>query len=99
MEGRELTADEQQELSDYQQKLKVFREELKKVLEERRNEVEERRRSGDRSAVESQAAQKTPQAPKKPSFCSEASTTQYIFDGCKVQNNIVYVSRREFGKG
>ena len=28
-----------------------------------------------------------PKAPPKPSFCSENITTQYVFDGCKVQVN------------
>uniref|UniRef100_A0A0N4Z052 Pepsin-I3 domain-containing protein n=1 Tax=Parastrongyloides trichosuri TaxID=131310 RepID=A0A0N4Z052_PARTI len=37
------------------------------------------------------APTKMPEAPTKPSFCSEESTTQYIFDGCKVQGNKVYV--------
>jgi len=91
LEGRDLTSDEQAELREYQQKLTTFRTELKQLLEERRSEAEERRRSGDRSALENQSTQKTPQAPKKPSFCSEQATTQYIFDGCKVQNNVVYV--------
>jgi hypothetical protein len=92
LEGRDLTSDEQNELKEYQQKLSTFRQELKKILEERRTEMEERRRSGDnKTPTEVQTTQKTPQAPKKPSFCSEAATTQYIFDGCKVQNNVVYV--------
>jgi len=92
LEGRELSSEEQDELHEYQQKLTTFRQELKKILEERRNEAEQRRQNGDnKAAVENQTTQKTPQAPKKPSFCSEAATTQYIFDGCKVQNNIVYV--------
>jgi hypothetical protein len=32
-----------------------------------------------------------PKPPQKPSFCSGDTTTQYIFDGCKVQNGKVYV--------
>ncbi|KAI6184085.1 Proteinase inhibitor I33, aspin domain-containing protein [Aphelenchoides bicaudatus] len=92
LEGRDLTSDEQEELKEYEGKLKTFRQELKQILEERRAELEERRRSGDRSsALENQTARKTPEAPKKPSFCSEQATTQYIFDGCKVQNNNLYV--------
>jgi uncharacterized damage-inducible protein DinB len=76
LEGRDLSSDEQQELREYQEKLASFRQELKQVLEERRNELEERRRNGDRTGVENQTSQKTPQAPKKPSFCSEQATTQ-----------------------
>lgn len=90
MDGRTLTSDETEELREYQQKLTTFRQELKQLLEERRAEVEERRRSGDRSAVENKTEQKTPKAPTKPSFCSEQATTQYIFDGCKVQVTFPY---------
>lgn len=31
---------------------------------------------------------KRPEPPKKPSFCSEKATTQYVFDGCSVQVKI-----------
>ncbi|KAI6172168.1 Pepsin inhibitor Dit33 [Aphelenchoides besseyi] len=85
LEGRELTADEQQELRDYEQKLAAVRKQIKSI-------VEERRRNGEAGiSNESLKNQKTPEAPKKPSFCSSEATTQYIFDGCKVQNNAVYV--------
>lgn len=57
-------------------------------MEQRKAELEARR-SG--AAVSSAAQIKTPEPPKKPSFCSDQTTTQYIFDGCKVQNNVVYV--------
>uniref|UniRef100_A0A1I7RQ36 Pepsin-I3 domain-containing protein n=2 Tax=Bursaphelenchus xylophilus TaxID=6326 RepID=A0A1I7RQ36_BURXY len=88
LEGRELTADEQKELTEYQGKLTTFREELRNVMEQRKAELEARR-SG--AAVSSAKPIQTPEPPKKPSFCSEQTTTQYIFDGCKVQNNMVYV--------
>ncbi|KAI6196923.1 Pepsin inhibitor Dit33 [Aphelenchoides besseyi] len=85
LEGRELTADEQQELRDYEQKLATVRKQIKSI-------VEERRRNGEAGiSNENLKNQKTPEAPKKPSFCSSEATTQYIFDGCKVQNNAVYV--------
>jgi hypothetical protein len=77
-----LNSDEQTELAEYQSKLADFRKELKRILAERHAEAEERRRSGDNSAQsDNRNTQKTPQAPKKPSFCSEEATTQYIFDG------------------
>jgi len=34
---------------------------------------------------------KQPEPPKKPSFCSEKATTQYVFDGCSVQGDNVYI--------
>jgi site-specific DNA-cytosine methylase len=45
------------------------------------------------SAVSSASSSNSslPKAPEKPSFCSGDTTTQYIFDGCKVQNGKVYV--------
>jgi hypothetical protein len=39
----------------------------------------------------SNAPMKQPEPPKKPSFCSEKSTTQYVFDGCSVQGDNVYI--------
>jgi hypothetical protein len=36
-------------------------------------------------------AGKQPEPPKKPSFCSEKATTQYVFDGCSVQGDNVYI--------
>lgn len=89
LEGRDLTAEEKDELADYQQKLALFRDELKQAIAEQRAELEERRAGGQ--SVAPAEPRKKPQAPKKPSFCSEQATTQYIFDGCKVQNNVVYV--------
>uniref|UniRef100_A0A914CQD0 Pepsin inhibitor-3-like repeated domain-containing protein n=1 Tax=Acrobeloides nanus TaxID=290746 RepID=A0A914CQD0_9BILA len=32
-----------------------------------------------------------PTPPTRPSFCNDNVTTQYIFDGCKVQDNKVYI--------
>ncbi|KAI1720075.1 pepsin inhibitor-3-like repeated domain-containing protein [Ditylenchus destructor] len=34
---------------------------------------------------------KQPEPPKKPSFCSDKATTQYVFDGCSVQADSVYI--------
>uniref|UniRef100_A0A915NPB3 Pepsin inhibitor-3-like repeated domain-containing protein n=1 Tax=Meloidogyne floridensis TaxID=298350 RepID=A0A915NPB3_9BILA len=34
---------------------------------------------------------KKPEPPKKPSFCSDKATTQYIFDGCSVQGDNIYI--------
>lgn len=89
LEGREITPAEQEELKNYQAELATFRQELKAAMEQRRAELESRRAGGAVSSAAKPA--KTPEPPKKPSFCSEQVTTQYIFDGCKVQNNVVYV--------
>ncbi|CAD5210990.1 unnamed protein product [Bursaphelenchus okinawaensis] len=89
LEGRELTDDEQSELKEYQVKLGAFREELRAVVEQRKADLEARRSGAAPASTSKPTA--NPEPPKKPSFCSEQTTTQYIFDGCKVQNNMVYV--------
>uniref|UniRef100_A0AC34FFG6 Pepsin inhibitor-3-like repeated domain-containing protein n=1 Tax=Panagrolaimus sp. ES5 TaxID=591445 RepID=A0AC34FFG6_9BILA len=43
------------------------------------------------SSSSSNSNSSLPKPPQKPSFCSGDTTTQYIFDGCKVQNGKVYV--------
>ncbi|KAI6242773.1 Aspartyl protease inhibitor [Aphelenchoides fujianensis] len=78
------------EFNDYAKKLAAVREEIKQLVKERQAEALERRRTGE-SAIAATTNQKTPEAPKKPSFCSAEATTQYIFDGCKVQNNAVFI--------
>uniref|UniRef100_A0A1I7YUC7 Pepsin-I3 domain-containing protein n=1 Tax=Steinernema glaseri TaxID=37863 RepID=A0A1I7YUC7_9BILA len=85
---KELSVAEQQEFETYEQQIKDFKQRVKEVLEEKR------KNAGKAVAT---AAEKTvkksdlPEPPAKPSFCSEKDTTQYIFDGCKVQHNKVYI--------
>ncbi|KAK6103880.1 Uncharacterized protein BM_BM3738 [Brugia malayi] len=91
---RELTAEEQKELSRYVQESNKYKEDLMTSLEERRKGWQLARHSEKGSKILSSLAEKNfPKPPKKPSFCTAADTTQYYFDGCMVQNNKIYVGR------
>ncbi|KAL3122838.1 hypothetical protein niasHT_002881 [Heterodera trifolii] len=89
---KDLSEDEQEELKQYQEQLDQFKSEVKTYLEERqkqfRNQVA---RQGGAEAKEGGAPLKKPEPPKKPSFCSDKATTQYVFDGCSVQGDNVYI--------
>jgi len=98
-----LSDEEQQELDQYKQQLAKFKTDVKAFLEERQKLALERRnefqRNGgfgnnqDSDSNRTQISQTTkqPQPPKKPSFCSEKATTQYVFDGCSVQGDSVFI--------
>jgi len=100
--NKELSESEQQELTEYKQKLEQFREEVKSFIEERQKQFRQGAMSprGDQQAAlpprdsdDKQATKqvKKPEPPKKPSFCSDKATTQYVFDGCSVQGDSVYI--------
>lgn len=78
---KDLNEDEQQELNIYKEEQKQFKEKVQQYLEQRFNASNE---------DEIEQLQK-PDPPKKPSFCSEKATTQYVFDGCVVQGDNVYI--------
>ena len=96
---KNLTSGEQEEFSDYQQRLTTFKTEIRQAIAQRRQELLEQRRkngengemitvdqSNDESSASSSASNSSlPKPPEKPSFCQGDLTTQYIFDGCKVQ--------------
>jgi hypothetical protein len=56
-----------------------------------RNSATEEEPSPKRTNQPSSVALQQPQPPKKPSFCNDKATTQFVFDGCSVQGDNVYV--------
>uniref|UniRef100_A0A183CHW7 Pepsin-I3 domain-containing protein n=1 Tax=Globodera pallida TaxID=36090 RepID=A0A183CHW7_GLOPA len=93
---KDLSDDEQEELKQYQEQLEQFKTEVKSYLEERqklfRNQVARQGGGADAAEPAKGGAQlKKPEPPKKPSFCSDKATTQYVFDGCSVQGDNVYI--------
>lgn len=87
---RDLTAEEQQEITDYQDEARKYRAELKVVAQKRSDALSQ---SSSVHVFRDNSKVKLPEPPKKPSFCASVDTTQYYFDGCMVQNNKVYVGR------
>jgi len=86
---KELTDSEQDELDQYRKSQDQFREDVKKFIEERQKQL---RQGGGQQGGENDSMQvKKPEPPKKPSFCSDKATTQYVFDGCSVQGDSVYI--------
>jgi len=75
---KELTDTEQEELELYKKEKETFRDNVKKY-------IEASQKQGGQGGV------KKPEPPKKPSFCSDKATTQYVFDGCSVQGDSVYI--------
>jgi len=83
---KELTDSEQEELDQYKKSQDQFREDVKKFIEERQKQL---RQGG--SPSDNEMKTKKPEPPKKPSFCSDKATTQYVFDGCSVQGDSIYI--------
>ncbi|CEF71170.1 Proteinase inhibitor I33, aspin domain-containing protein [Strongyloides ratti] len=104
---RDLTDSEMSEMNEYKHNLTKFKEAKELINKERSKQAKQKLTafalSRDESSSETGSTttssgkdNKTtntpmPEPPKKPSFCTEESTTQYIFDGCKVQGKKVYV--------
>nr|AVA09664.1 putative effector protein [Heterodera avenae] len=90
---KDLSDDEQEELKQYQEQLDQFKTEVKNYLEERQKQFRNQvgRQGGAEAAPKESAQPKKPEPPKKPSFCSDKATTQYVFDGCSVQGDNVYI--------
>ncbi|CAJ0915079.1 unnamed protein product, partial [Mesorhabditis belari] len=92
---RELSESEMSELEQYREQLADYKKQVKSALEKKRNSMKKRFSGNDmtRDDENEVAKDESLKAPKKPSFCKEEDTTQYIFDGCMVQNNKVYIGR------
>ena len=95
---KDLNSGEQEEFAGYQQRLNLYKTEIRQVLNQRRKELLEKegKTNGNSSmminVIESSEVSSTsssngslPKTPEKPSFCQGGATTQYVFDGCKVQ--------------
>ncbi|TKR62650.1 hypothetical protein L596_026577 [Steinernema carpocapsae] len=83
--SKDLTTSEQQEFETYEKEIKDFKKKVHDAVEDKRKKAI--------ASADQKSEQKVslPDPPTKPSFCTEKDTTQYIFDGCKVQNNKVYI--------
>jgi len=103
---RDLNDTELQEVSTYKTNLDTFKENVKAYVEAQRKKMPSDRytlfgfsndednsvpTSTQAPSAASATAATLPDPPKKPSFCSDNDTTQYIFDGCKIQGNKVYI--------
>jgi len=100
---KDLSSTETNEFQQYLSELTDFKQEVKGILEARRNATLQRRQQGrgrgrngnSTNDINDQQQNFTmPEPPQKPSFCTGDATTQYIFDGCKVQNDKVYVGQQ-----
>ncbi|GMS83513.1 hypothetical protein PENTCL1PPCAC_5688, partial [Pristionchus entomophagus] len=102
---RNLTAAEQSELTTYETAFGDYKKKVKAAVESHRETIKKQMMSmmasggqGENNnnqvvAGANQDGDENVEAPARPSFCSEATTTQYYFDGCMVQNNKVYVGK------
>jgi len=91
-----------EKLTQFKTDVKAFLEQRQKQALEQRGQFGRQgqiaangvRSSGD-AEVEakptSQAPARQPEPPKKPSFCNDKATTQFVFDGCSVQGDSVYI--------
>ncbi|VDN05370.1 unnamed protein product [Thelazia callipaeda] len=91
--SRNLTSTEQLELEMYLKKLSDYKKEIKELDDKRRLWLTRKYDQKNVKANENTTNINFPKAPKKPSFCSAAETTQYYFEGCMVQNGKVYVGQ------
>jgi hypothetical protein len=94
-----------EQLTQFKADVKTFLEERQRLALERRNDFQgsfssrknqlPQQPSNDDATTDSDSNRtqlaRQPQPPKKPSFCSEKATTQYVFDGCSVQGDSVYI--------
>uniref|UniRef100_A0AAF5DIU5 Pepsin inhibitor-3-like repeated domain-containing protein n=2 Tax=Strongyloides stercoralis TaxID=6248 RepID=A0AAF5DIU5_STRER len=104
--SRDLNESEISEMNEYKSNLTKFKEARDLISKQKSKQSKSKSifslshddSSDDGESVSAASTKDTkstaipmPEPPKKPSFCSEESTTQYIFDGCKVQGGKVYV--------
>ncbi|KAF7637140.1 hypothetical protein Mgra_00003529 [Meloidogyne graminicola] len=84
---KNLSETESEEMDKYTKDLALFKESAKAFIEEQKQQ---------QLSVDKKRQQ--PEPPKRPSFCSENATTQYVFDGCTVQGDYVYIGDKSVRK-
>uniref|UniRef100_A0A0N5B3A6 Pepsin-I3 domain-containing protein n=1 Tax=Strongyloides papillosus TaxID=174720 RepID=A0A0N5B3A6_STREA len=91
---RNLTESEIQEMEEYKTNLKKFKEDREALIAQKSKGSSKADDETSTAVVSTKDNTETIaklEPVKKPSFCNEESTTQYIFDGCKVQGGKVYI--------
>ncbi|CAJ0942264.1 unnamed protein product, partial [Mesorhabditis belari] len=90
---RQLNDTEQNLMQQYQQDLQEYKTTRQQLQAQLQNVTMRRMRGQQLSQTEQEALQqlRSLQSPSAPSFCSGNDTTLYIFDGCMIQDNKVYV--------
>uniref|UniRef100_A0A914LR96 Pepsin inhibitor-3-like repeated domain-containing protein n=2 Tax=Meloidogyne TaxID=189290 RepID=A0A914LR96_MELIC len=86
---KNLSETENEEMEKYIKELGEFKESAKTFIEQQK---QQQTLSGDTKR------QQQPEPPKRPSFCSENATTQFVFDGCTVQGDYVYIGDKPVRK-
>ncbi|GMR35855.1 hypothetical protein PMAYCL1PPCAC_06050, partial [Pristionchus mayeri] len=102
---RDLTPAEMSELTNYETAFADYKKKVKAAVESHRETIKKQMMSmmqnqnqgqgqdQNNNQLANQDGDENIEAPARPSFCTEATTTQYYFDGCMVQNNKVYVGK------
>ncbi|CAJ0578632.1 unnamed protein product, partial [Mesorhabditis spiculigera] len=90
---RTLTSDEQNAVSQYQDEIQQLKDTRQQLQLQLKNMTMRRMRQQNLTPQEQSALQQLRNLtiPDAPAFCSGNDTTLYIFDGCMVQNDKVYV--------
>jgi cell division protein FtsB len=90
---RQLNDTEQEMMQQYQQDLQQYKSTRQQLQAQLQNVTMRRIRGQQLTQDEQEALQqlRNLDPPSAPAFCSGNDTTLYIFDGCMVQDNKVYV--------
>ncbi|KAL7073871.1 hypothetical protein ACQ4LE_007010 [Meloidogyne hapla] len=82
---KDLNPEEMQELDQYKKDIAEYRNSSKKYFEEQWNTP-----FGE-EGEETKNNEKAPEPPKAPSFCDQKARTQFLFNGCMVQGDSLYI--------
>ncbi|CAK5125670.1 unnamed protein product [Meloidogyne enterolobii] len=81
---KDLNPDEVQELEQYKNDVAEYRNKSKKYFEDNWN-------APFGGEEEGKTKEKAPEPPKSPSFCGQKARTQFVFNGCMVQGDSLYI--------
>lgn len=100
---KNLDEDEQEEMREYKQTLDKFKAAVKAFVEQQQKQQQQlglgglvvgAAGGGELASTQQEKVApkpKQPEPPKRPSFCSEKATTQFVFDGCTVQGDSIFI--------